>query len=498
MPVAKTPRWPVLDATVASDGAIELNLASKVEHLQAGSVDEAREVVRDRVAAYAREHLNRPVRVEVRDPTGTWLLAIHPSGVVEQLDDAAGPPAAPSAAPIAAMSGDDEHDDENDEAAGESGENDGGDNGKGGGERPAPAPIPREGPHRPLPPREPRLAAAREGSPRQPSSLVSGLRAAVATRGSAEAGTETPAESWDRRAMYERTPGRMGRFAGYVAQRLKSPEEVAEDDVDEQLQRRHVVTEPNLVCVASPKGGPGKTTITIAVGDALARYLPNQRVLAVDFNPGGGALGATTPEDRAGRWTMLDLYERRREIRTAAQLQPFVGSLASGLDVLAVPPDPTLALSITPGHYDELLEHCLLPNYDVVLLDTKPDVIAPVTLLALDRAHQLVIVSEQGFLSGKVVEHSLDFLLGSNAAGPDATRTTVTINKVLADPRAGRVDEARRQLARRYAGAVVEIPFDLDMQAQINAGDYSVAAVRRRATRLPLKQLALHVAEHLV
>ena len=178
-----------------------------------------------------------------------------------------------------------------------------------------------------------------------------------------------------------------------------------------------MVTDTNLPVVVSPKGGPGKTTVAVIIGDALASRLPNQRIAAIDFNPGGGALEAVATEDRAARYSMLELHDQRRQVRSHAQLQPYVASLHSGLDLLAVPPDPSLALSITPEHYAELFDRVLMPNYNVLVLDTSPDITSPVTQLALQRGTQMIIVLEQGYVSSGVVIRSLPYLLAQPAAG---------------------------------------------------------------------------------
>jgi len=51
-----------------------------------------------------------------------------------------------------------------------------------------------------------------------------------------------------------------------------------------------------LVAVVSPKGGPGKTTVAVVIGDALSSRLPNQRIGAIDFNPGGGVPASLAPQ----------------------------------------------------------------------------------------------------------------------------------------------------------------------------------------------------------
>ena len=128
---------------------------------------------------------------------------------------------------------------------------------------------------------------------------------------------EGPPGKLDRRALHEVAPSGFDRLARWASQRMKSPDEVAEELIDERLSGRHILTRANLVAVVSPKGGPGKSTLTAILGDALSRSLPNSRVLAVDCNPGGGTLGLMAPEQRAARFTLLDLYEHRADGRDA-------------------------------------------------------------------------------------------------------------------------------------------------------------------------------------
>ena len=161
-------------------------------------------------------------------------------------------------------------------------------------------------------------------------------------------------------------------------------------------------------------------------------------------------------------------------------------------------PDPGLALTIRPGHYQHLFDQVLVPNYNVLLLNTSPDITSPVTQLALQRATQMVIVLEQGYVSSGVVLRNLRYLLSQPAAGPGGSRATVVINRVLSDPRAGRLEQLREEISHTHTGSIIEIPWDLDLRAELDAGTYTLDRVRRRSTRLPLKQLALHVAENFI
>ncbi len=302
----------------------------------------------------------------------------------------------------------------------------------------------------------------------------------------------------DRRALYAPRRGVLGRLGDRLEHLLKDQAERREDDIDAQLNRRWVVHDTNIIVIASSKGGVAKTTNTIQLGTCLATYLPNQRVAAIDFNVGGGALGAAAAEDRQAAHTMFELHRDRSRITRHSLLQPYVSSLPSGLDLLTVPPQPELALEITPQHYQELFDELLVDSYDLLLLDTSPDIMNPVTRWALASGTQLVISTEQGFMTGSVVQHALGYLLSHPAAGA-GDKTIAVINKVLNDARAGSADETERALRSANATMpVVRIPYDLDLRALIDSGHYDLSLVKQRSTRLPIKEMALEVYKRLV
>ncbi len=77
--------WPVINAVVQADGNGRLEVAGIEESVSAGSVQEARDEVRERATVYARETLRRPVRLSATDPEGSWDLLVHPDGDVDDL-----------------------------------------------------------------------------------------------------------------------------------------------------------------------------------------------------------------------------------------------------------------------------------------------------------------------------------------------------------------------------------------------------------------------------
>jgi cellulose biosynthesis protein BcsQ len=301
----------------------------------------------------------------------------------------------------------------------------------------------------------------------------------------------------DREAMYTQRQGRFRRFTARIENMLKDEVERREEQIDIELAKRYVVHDTNVIVISSSKGGVAKTTNTIQLGTCLAKYLPNQRVAAIDFNVGGGALGSAAADDRTAEHTMFELHADRNKITRHSLLQPYVSSLPSGLDLLTVPPQPELALKITPQHYQELFNELLVESYDILLLDCSPDIMNPVTRWALQRGTQLVISTEQGYLTGSVVQHALDYLLTQPAAG-GGEKALAVINKVLTDQRAGSADETERALLAANPGMpVIRIPYDLDLRALIDSGHYNLDLVKRRSTRVPIKELSLEVCRRL-
>jgi hypothetical protein len=104
----------------------------------------------------------------------------------------------------------------------------------------------------------------------------------------------------------------------------------------------------------------------------------------------------------------------------------------------------------------------------------------------------------RGYVASGVVLNNLRYVLSLPAAGPKGSRATVVINKVINDPRAGRVEQLVEEVQRHHSGPIIQIPADLDLRAEIDAGTYTLDRVGRRSTRVPLKELALTVAENLV
>ena len=448
------PEFPTLTAELFDGGSGRLDLPDGERELAGEDLRACAQQALDLTARYADQTLRRPVRLRASDPGGSSLFGVYPDGTCVELEGRQPRPPGPAEPTGTPVNG------------------------------PTPTPAGR--------PELRSILGGREPAPPAPADAW--------TRPSAE-NRPPPMDAdgrLDRRAIHPYQPGALVRLRTALGRVSKDAEAQAEQQADRQLARRWTVSDTNFIVVCSNKGGCGKTGMTVAIGDALAARLPNQRVLAADLNPGAGALGGVASEDRRAQRSLLELYDAKDEIDRHSKMQRFVASLRSGLALLTVPPKVVNALAIRPAHYDELFDSVLLPNYDLILLDTSPDVTNPVTQLALDRGTQMVIVLEQDFLSSSVVIENLEYLLSRPAAGENGENATVVLNKVMSDPRAGDVDATERAIRELHRGPVIRVPWDLDLRAQLNSGEYTLDAVRRRTTRLPIKQLAIEVCQRLV
>ena len=265
---------------------------------------------------------------------------------------------------------------------------------------------------------------------------------------------------------------------------LVSRAEREEADLEGRLRDHPGVTRPNLVAVASPKGGVGKSTSGFLIGNVLASHL-KLRAIAVDASS-GGTLGRLVPDSARAAASPSDLLDHADRVGTAAELRRFVTRLPSGLHLLAAPHDAARATNLGPDRYGELVA-LLSCFYETVLLDLS-GVTNPLARFALDRADQVVLVTTPDQLTATLAIHALDQL--------DHERTTVVVNR--SHPRlAPELRAIEECLARRDACRPVAVPDHRRLATMLHTGTYSLEALDRN-TRLAVKRLGLAVAERLV
>ena len=279
--------------------------------------------------------------------------------------------------------------------------------------------------------------------------------------------------------------GAVGRFRRGVDRLLVSQAQRQEAELEWRIRTQPGVTRANMVALISPKGGVGKTTSTFLVGNLLATHL-KLRVIAVDANPDFGTLARLAPDTRRSERSLADLLAETEQLKTAAELNPYVSRLPTGLHLLGAPHDPALAAGLGPERYGELVAF-LSCFYEVVLLDLGTGVAGPLAHFAIDRADQVVLVMTPEWVTATVVLEALSLL--------QHDRTTVVLNKSLL--RAAEISVIEERLRAEHLHRCVTIPHDARLATMLDTGGYSLDALGR-PTRVAIKQLGLAVAEQLV
>ncbi|MHA6509615.1 AAA family ATPase [Tessaracoccus sp. Y1736] len=142
-----------------------------------------------------------------------------------------------------------------------------------------------------------------------------------------------------------------------------------------------------IVTVASPKGGVGKTTVATNLAVGLAQLAP-ERVVLVDLDLHFG--------DVASALNLTPIYSLPDATRPAAAgdalaLKSYLTRHETGLWVVPGSDSPAAADSVTPEDATALLK-ALAQSFDFVVVDTAPG-LTEHTLAALDLTGELVLVT---------------------------------------------------------------------------------------------------------
>ena len=131
-----------------------------------------------------------------------------------------------------------------------------------------------------------------------------------------------------------------------------------------------------LIAVGSAKGGTGKDSIAITLGDVIASALLAP-TLVLDADWDFGTLGERAPEEGRSPGTVLDVHAARDALVSPAQLGQFVARMPSGCHLLSAPRDPDEMERLEVKHYADVLgDAAALLLGD--LGDHGPGVLAPV------------------------------------------------------------------------------------------------------------------------
>lgn len=211
-----------------------------------------------------------------------------------------------------------------------------------------------------------------------------------------------------------------------------------------------------VVTVFNTKGGTGKSVISSNL--ALLLREESDDVALVDLDLESGDLGVMlriTP-----RYTIHDAATEPERLDEEA-LSGYLTEDASGVDVLAAPPEPSLAEAVGENAIERILE-VLRSTHEHVIVD-GPASFSDQILAALDVTDRVVLVAALDIPSIKNLKLTLDAL---RELGWRQDRIHVVLNRAQSDVGL-RVKDVRRNLE---ADIDVVVPASTDVPRSINEG----------------------------
>jgi MinD-like ATPase involved in chromosome partitioning or flagellar assembly len=248
-------------------------------------------------------------------------------------------------------------------------------------------------------------------------------------------------------------PARIG-----VAQRYRVALRATDRSINlETMVRSAPFDHCRVIAVVSPKGGPGKTTITALLGTLLAE-LRRDPVIALDANPDlGDLVHKLGGDDTDGAAVVDDLAAWLGEHPQAppAQLWSRLGTGPHGLRYISTPRPPagTAERMIAAADF-ELYRGLIARLRDyagIVVVDCGTGLLDPPVQAALEAADQIVLVTDSAATTARQVVAAANLL-------PEGTPIWLVANKMPGE--GARVDLARvvAAIPRLEGLTVVPVP----------------------------------------
>ncbi len=213
-----------------------------------------------------------------------------------------------------------------------------------------------------------------------------------------------------------------------------------------------------IVVVYSPKGGTGCTTIATNV--ALGLQTETTPAVLIDASLQFGDVAVFLNEQ--GRNSIIDLTPRADELDPDIIEEVMINHKSSDLDILAAPPRPEYADSISSDQFSKVLSY-LQKMYSYIVVDTA-SYLTDVVQSCLDVASVIILVATQDIPS---IKNANLFLGLSDASGINRKRILFVINRF--DKRVSISAERIGESLRQPVEAV--IPFeDRIVTTSINRG----------------------------
>ncbi|WP_433467278.1 TcpE family conjugal transfer membrane protein [Spirillospora sp. CA-128828] len=220
-----------------------------------------------------------------------------------------------------------------------------------------------------------------------------------------------------------------------------------EVDADYQQRIQQPFHGTRHVVVLGCTGGAGQTVTSLMLGHTFAQY-NGEPVVAIDVNPGPGALARRTRSDT--NETLTGLITRADQVGSLTAMRRYTSQAKSGLDVIAAGKNPLQALD---DRDYALAIRTIDKFYSVTLLDAAAAVVARV----LPYADQIVLVTPASADAPRAVAMTFEWLDGH---GYEELRSrAVTVINGVSRRSMDDVEQAEA-VARGRCRALVRIPWD--------------------------------------
>ena len=153
------------------------------------------------------------------------------------------------------------------------------------------------------------------------------------------------------------------------------------------------------ICIYSPKGGVGKTILTMNLAGIFS--IKDKRVLIMDLDLFNGGISLLTKKDISNR-NIFRLNEDKKN-GVFNSIEDYVIRYNNNIDLLCAPKDPRDAVKILPSNVGKLIDE-MEYMYDYVLIDTS-SYLDKINLNVLDEADRILLITTNDLMSIKNIKN---------------------------------------------------------------------------------------------